>query len=186
MRRGVQIVCGALLVLLLLVAALNWHFSPRKAGTNFDNYPRLAAGVVNATKVELYEGLPHHVFEESLLEQELRAKQTLRLYGYPFYTDLLGLKSDDAAELTRLFTDSSSFEPFNTAKKCDGLYHPDYAIRWHTSEGPTHCLVCFGCSEVQIFGPRGELYCDFTRDGCDKFKMLLQRYRKNRPEPQVD
>jgi hypothetical protein len=154
----------------------------RETSTNFDNYKPLAAAVAEADKVVLYEGLPHQAFERNLLDEELKTKKTVQHDGFPFYAEALQLKEADAKELTRLFTDASSFQPFTGHKKCGG-FHPDYCIEWHVGPEVYRCLVCFGCHEVKVFGPKAGLYCDIRNQAYDKFKEVLQPYRKQRPEP---
>lgn len=129
--------------------------------TNFANHKPLAEAVARAERVVLYEGLPHQFFERDLLACELATKKTVRLHGFPFYAEVLPLKEADAKELTRLFTDVRSFQPFSGYKKCGG-FHPDYAIEWHVGKEIYRCLVCFGCQEIKAFGPTKELYCDIV------------------------
>ncbi|QJW94473.1 hypothetical protein [Frigoriglobus tundricola] len=153
----------------------------RETDTTFANYKPLAAAVAKADKVALLEGLPHPMFEKKLLESELKTKKTVSHHGFPFYAEPVALKEADAKTLTKLFTDETSFKAFSGAKKCGG-FHPDYCIEWHVGKDLYRCLVCFGCHEVKVFGPKTELYCDITKDAYDSFKTVLQPYRKNRPE----
>ncbi len=153
----------------------------RETGANFDNYKSLAAGVGKADKVVLYEGLPHQSIEKELLNEELKTKKTVQHHGFPFYSEQMQLKEGDAKKLTDLFTDSDSFRPFRGEKKCGG-FHPDYCVEWQAGKEVYRCLVCFGCGEVKVFGPKAELYCDMTHKSCEKFKEVLQSYRKHRPK----
>ncbi len=158
----------------------------RETDTNFDNYKLLAVkNVAKANKVVLYEGLPHQFFEKNLLTEELKSKKTVRVQGFPFYTETLRLKDRDLKELTELFTDIKSFKPFSGYKKCGG-FHPDYCLEWSVGKEVYHCLICFGCYEVKIFAPKAELYCDIEKEAYKKFKQILQPYRKQRPKSEQD
>jgi hypothetical protein len=153
----------------------------RETDTNFDNYKSLAAAIAKADKMVLYEGLPHPLSEGKLLDEELKMKKTVRLHGFPFYARSLQLKERDAKELTKLFTDPNSFKPYRGPKKCGG-FHPDYCIEWRVGKEVYQGLLCFGCHEAKVFGPKKELYCDIGKEAYDKFKEVLQPYRKHRPK----
>lgn len=151
--------------------------------TNFGNYKLLSEKVGKADKVVLYEGLPHQRSERKLLAAELETKETVQHHGFPFYAEPVKLKEEDAEQLTKLFTDADSFEPFGGYKKCGG-FHPDYCIEWHAGQEVYRCLVCFGCGEVKVFGPKTELYCVIVAEAG--FKKVLQPYRKQRPKSQEE
>src|SRR5262245_61259592 len=104
---------------------------------NFATHASFAAAVRKADVVALYEGLPHQMFEEQLLAEELHTKQTIRLQGYPFYQEPLPLKEADAKQLTELFCNPRSFRPIRATgiyvKACGG-FHPDYCIEWRNGD----------------------------------------------------
>jgi hypothetical protein len=54
-------------------------------------------------------------------------------------------------------------------------------VEWHVGKKVYRCLVCFGCHEVKVFGPKKELYCDIVKKAYDTYKEVLQPYRKHRP-----
>jgi hypothetical protein len=167
------------LVAILLSTGSSCHLG---IDTSFNNHKQLAAAIANGDKVLLYEGLPHQTSEKELLSEELETKNTVQLNGFPFYAEPLPLKGGDAKKLTKLFTDSKSFEPHSDYKLCAG-FHPDYCIEWQVSGKVYRCLICFGCYEVKAFGPKTELYCDIAKEAYDQFKEVLQPYRNQRPKP---
>ena len=165
----------------MLAVSLAYYFINRQdTSTNFRNLPKFTSAVKNADRVVLYEGLPHQGNEHNLFEQELRAKKTVQIHGYPFYEETLPLKGEDATKLLDLYCDPSSFRPWMGLKSCGG-YHPDYCIEWHVGKDVYLALICLGCWEIKSYGPKTELYCDVENDAMDKFKAILKPYQKNRP-----
>ena len=67
-------------------------------------------------------------------------------------------------------------------KGCGG-FHPDYAVERAVGGQVYRCLVCFGCGEVKVFGPGGELHRDVVNP--IPLKRLLVPYWKNRPASDV-
>jgi hypothetical protein len=143
-----------------------------------------AERVRKAGKIVLFEGLPHHMYEQSLLEQELKDKKTVQLHGYPFYADPLALDEADAKRLTELVCASDSFRTFQGEKKCGG-FHPDYCIEWQDDEGVYRLLLCFGCGEAKFYGRTADdLRYDIASAAGTQFEKVLEPYKKNRPKNQ--
>src|SRR5262245_14360802 len=69
-------------------------------------------------RVLLYEGLPHQEGEWEVFRVERGRADTMELDGFPFYTELLPLRPEDAAELTALLSDHRSFRPYRGGKRC--------------------------------------------------------------------
>jgi hypothetical protein len=136
--------------------------------------------IVHADRLTLFEGLPHQFFDRELLASELKTKQTVDLHHYPFYREPLALKPDDAEALKALIGDSTCFTRFSGEKRCGG-FHPDYAVEWTVEGQVYHCLVCFGCGEVKIYGPLGESRFDMQRETESRLHGVLGAYKKNRP-----
>ena len=152
-----------------------------KSETNFDNYKPLAEAIGKADRVVLYEGLPHQVFEAKLLETERKEKKTVEHHGFPFYSEPLELKGDDGQKLIALFTDPGSFSKLTEWKRCGG-FHPDYLVEYNVGDDVYRMLVCLGCCEVKVYGPKAGLYCDICGKSKEAFEKVLKPYRKNRPE----
>lgn len=157
---------------------------PREVSTDFGNYKPLAAIVAKADKVVVYEGLPHQAWEGDLLEEELKAKETVKLHEFPFYAAPVKLKAGDTQALTKLFTAEDSLVKFGGEKLCGG-FHPDYCIEWHIGKDIVRCLVCFGCHEVKVYGPKSSLRCDIKDAAYKKFETILKAYRQQRPMPKT-
>jgi hypothetical protein len=134
----------------------------------------------SADRLVLYEGLPHPMYEPGALAAERKSKATVTLHGFPFYREPLELKSGDGERLKALLGDSRSFSPYSGEKKCGG-FHPDYAVEWSAGGQVYQALICFGCFEAKIYGPGGGTTYDVGRDRQERFRELLEPYRRNRP-----
>lgn len=152
-----------------------------KPPTDFSVLPKLAEAIAKADKVVLFEGLPHQGNEPELLKKELADKKTVQIAGYPFYAETLELKDGHGKKLTELTAGKDTFDKFGGEKKCGG-YHPDYAVEFLVGADKYHALICFGCSEAIITGPKATVRCDMNKDeGYKAFAAILKEYRKNRP-----
>jgi hypothetical protein len=160
----------AVVLAAMLCLAATGCSGPRPESTTIDQAERLV----------LYEGLPHQMYEHEALEAEKKAKPTVTLHGFPFYRDTLALKPGDGERLKALLGDPASFSPYSGEKRCGG-FHPDYAVEWSAKGQVYEALICFGCFEANIYGPKGGTTYDVAHDVQDRFKDLLAPYRKNRP-----
>ena len=143
----------------------------------------LGNAVRHADAILLYEGLPHQLYEEDLLANELRTKPTREFGGYSFYKDHLSLKAIDAARLVDLLEDSTAWKaipPDSPTKPCGG-FHPDYAVELQRGTARWYVLICFGCGEATIISPWRETTYDLDRDWKRQVHTLLLAYRQNRP-----
>ena len=154
---------------------------PAPASTDFSRLTS-AIAAIQPGEVILYEGLPSQFWEPQQRETELRQSQTIELHGYPFYEELLPLQKSDAEQLTALFTAPGSFQTYSANKKCSE-FHVDYGLEWNSAEGKTAAFVSLECGEVEIFGPKGSLRCDFSDAAAQTIKQLLKHHSNNRPEP---
>lgn len=151
-------------------------FSCRQA-----NNPKiLTEAVRRADRVVLYEGLPHQMFESRLFEEERRRKTIQELNGYSFYQEPLALTAKDAKRLSEVLGESATYMPFAGEKLCGG-FHPDYAAEWQVGQARYRALICFGCEEVKLLGPRLDSRNDLDHAAFGKLQELLKGYRKNRP-----
>jgi hypothetical protein len=144
-------------------------------------YKPVARAIRKADRVLLYEGLPHQTCAPELLKKELEEKKTVEYHGFPFYAELLDLKEDDAKRLIALSADPKSVRQKGKAKLCGG-FHPDYMIEYHVGEDVYRVLVCLGCGEVKVYGPKAALYCDMADAAYETFRAVLIDYQKNRPK----
>lgn len=156
---------------------------PPRAGadTRSGDGAAAVAAIRTADRLVLYEGLPHQTFESKLLEAERRQKQTVILHDFPFYAEPLDLRGEDAALLKELLSDADSFSVWGGEKFCGG-FHPDYLVECRVGKDVYRVLVCFGCHEAKVFGPRGVgVRYDLQAEAHKQLDELLRKYHKNRP-----
>ncbi len=136
-----------------------------------------------ASRVVIHEGLPHPINESAAFKAEKAGpKPIVERVGYWFYRDPLEVKPDDLAKLTRTLGDSSTYRSFVGEKKCGG-FHPDYLVEWREGTSERAALLCFGCGEAKVVGPKGEHRYDLDKPAQTTLRTLLDAYRKNRPDP---
>jgi len=129
----------------------------------------------------LYEGLPHQSWEPELLKNELAAKKTITIHGFPFYEHPLSVAAADADELRRLSTAADSFSSYGGPKAC-GSYHPDYCLSWKDGSTVYELLICFGCHEMKFYSPSQDVLADVQKDAFYRFEAILKKYRDQRPK----
>jgi hypothetical protein len=155
--------------------------APKEISTDLANHAPLAAAIADADKVTVFEGLPHQSSEKDSLERELKAKKTVTLHDFPFYAETLAVADADTKSLTALAADGKSVQKWAGAKPCGG-FHPDYALEWTVGKDTYRMLVCFGCHEVKLYGPKAAVYADMSDHGLHGLEKILKPLRKNRPK----
>lgn len=169
----------------LAMSAASGCASKIEIDTRFAENKSLFVAIGKADALTLYEGLPHQFHEPNALAQEQRDKQTVTLYGYPFYSQPLNVSTEDRDKLRGLLGTETSFFPWQGERKCGG-FHPDYCAEWHADGQTYRVLICFGCSEIKIYGPSNSLRCDIKDESTRQVAELLKKYRKNRPPERAE
>jgi hypothetical protein len=169
-----------MLVVVLLFTSCTKSDQPEKTVQPGPSELSFTDAVGKAEKVILFEGLPHQNYERKLLEKELKSGKVVEINDFPFYKEPLTLTKDDASALSKLFSDSNTLPKFSGEKKCGG-FHPDFAVEWHVGDDIYRALICFGCGEAKVFGPKIEKRHDLGRSAKSKLRNLLMGYGKNRP-----
>jgi hypothetical protein len=139
-------------------------------------------GVRKAKTLVVFEGAPHQRWEAELLARELREKKTVRLHDFPFYAESLELKEADALEVWALCPTKQVFRGRSGMKLCGG-FHPDWCLEWRDGDKAYRALLCFGCHEARLYGPKDEVECDLDEATLKQLRRILVPYRKNRPGP---
>lgn len=92
------------------------------------------------------------------------------------------MAADEIEPLRRLACAADSYWSYGGPKLCGG-FHPDYCLAWKDGEAAYHFLICFGCHEVKLYGPRTELILDLRKESYAAFKAALETHRAQRPTP---
>ncbi|WP_020474858.1 hypothetical protein [Zavarzinella formosa] len=144
-----------------------------------ENIKALTAGMAKAKTLTLLEGLPHQMFEKAALDKELKDKKTVKQRDFPFYEGAITPKADDAKALIALFGDLKSFARYRGEKKCGG-FHPDWLVEFKDGDDTYQALVCFGCHEARLYGPKNDVYADLNGGMLEKLHAILGAQHKNR------
>ena len=147
-----------------------------------ENIAPLVSGIGRASNLTAYEGLPHQYFEKRLLEKELKAKASITFHGFPFYKAPIDLQPDDASWLTAHCSAATFYGTYGGAKMCGG-FHPDWCLQWNGEAGTYRLLICFGCHEARLYGPKREVWSDLNEDLLADLVEVMKPYRTNRPQP---
>jgi hypothetical protein len=141
----------------------------------------LAKNITRAKLSCLREGLPHQFWEPDLLQGERKAKKTVEIEGFLFYEDQILPSKDDVKTLSGICANPGSYKRFSGEKRCGG-FHPDWCIDFEEGKNMYHVLICFGCSEARIIGPKSDLHCDLDAGVKKSLSKMLISYDKNRPK----
>ena len=140
----------------------------------------LLAGIGKANDLVVHEGLPHQFWEPKALEKELKDKKTVEFHDFPFYETPIAIKEEDATRLSALCRDAKTFERYGGPKRCGG-YHPDWCLTFKVGDEAYRVLICFGCHEARLFGPKNATFSDLDDEAMKKMGAILGPLRKNRP-----
>jgi hypothetical protein len=142
--------------------------------------PKFVEALEKTKEITVFEGLPHQRQEPAELKRERRSKKCVKLHGYWFYGDARVAADEDFVSLRQAMLQRGGIFDWGGAKLCGG-YHPDYLIRWRVDEGTYDALVCFGCHEIKLFGPKDRLYADLSKQAYEQLERGLSKFRKHRP-----
>jgi hypothetical protein len=149
---------------------------------NFDkNIKPLTEALAKAQGLVLYEGLPHQRWESDLLENELKEKKSIVLRHFPFYEATIHPKEEDTKKLSAICVNRQSFERYGGLSMCC-VYHPDWCLEWRDGNTVCQVLICFGCGEAILYGPKNVLHTRLNPAQGKELGEILQTYRKNRPK----
>lgn len=140
----------------------------------------ISKGIQRASALTLYEGLPHQMWEAEELKKELATKKTVRFHDFPFFKQPLVVHGSNIEPLRKLCADAQSYMSYGGPKACGG-YHPDYCLAWKDGKAVYALLICFGCHEMKLFGPKSELLVDIRDPAYRRFEAALKQHRKQRP-----
>lgn len=156
-----------------------WSAGELKLAQSYQHYESLSAGIKEADTIEVFEGLPHDLWERELFDAELKNKDTVEIAGYPFYAKPVVLSESDRERLTELYCTKETFVPYSGVKMCGG-YHPDWLVRWKQGEKEWIVHFCFGCCEATTIHEDTSMLCNIWT--TKPIENLLNPYHRQRPE----
>lgn len=174
-----RFVCYALTAALL--APPGARAEEKAPATDLASYKPVAASAAKAREVILFEGFPHPVFEPALFKKEKEERNQFRHQGFLFYQNRPRVREKDAEALKKVLGDSGNFKAWAGEKRCGG-FHPDYLVQWKDGDDIYRVQICFGCSEVKAFGPKGAVRLDMTPQTKAALQETLKRYQVLRPK----
>jgi len=143
---------------------------------------KFISAIRGATKITVFEGMPHPAWEGEDLKVETKRKDHLILHTQHFYSEPLVISEGEIREIQRAFENRKTFFVMESIvmKMCGG-FHADYAVEWTLPEGKYCALICLGCEDLWLRGPGMTHDCMLSKFAAEGFKTLLRPHRQNRP-----
>ena len=162
--------------------AQDTDFSRRKTQEPLPgNLEGLMAQCRAASRVEIFEGLPHPMNESALLEQELRRGVVFQNHGFGFYSPALSVPQGERDRLVSEVMAAAAFMPYSGPKFCGG-FHPDLLVRFHLGGGgKVDVQLCFGCNEAIFYGASESAKVDIEPTAEYSWQAFHRRHWKKRP-----
>lgn len=135
-----------------------------------------------ASKVEVFEGLPHQMFEPELLAQEQQRSDVFQNHDFDFYEPALSLPGNEFSCFISSVVSRRTYRAWQGFKACGG-FHPDFLVRFHGTDGSIDVQICLGCGEAVLFGRDGYSYVDISESAREKWTTLRENSRTKRPLP---
>jgi len=145
-----------------------------------DESKEIRLAIIDSARINVYEGLPHQMFEPELLAKESKRKDTKKIDSFRFYTPAVAATNPE--DLKRILSSPNTIQIFGGEKLCGG-FHPDYAVEWFNTDGARFfAQICFGCHEIIYSDGRREFRYDFEDEPLEELKVELAPYAKKRPK----
>lgn len=135
-----------------------------------------------ASKVEVFEGLPHQMFEPELLAQEQQRSDVFQNHDFDFYEPALSLPDDEFDCFISRVVSRRTYRAWQGFKACGG-FHPDFLLRFHGADSTIDVQICLGCGEAVLFGGDGYSYVDIDEFARNSWETLREKSRTKRPLP---
>jgi len=168
-------------------AKIDEHYDPLMGFAKWEKSQPLALAVAlqtvdSASKITIYEGLPHQMFEARSFRREAERADVLWVHDVPFYQKPLEVTPEDLKRATAVYHAAESHQNFSGPKLCGG-FHPDYYIVWSKGSKWVGAMICLGCGEWISLNKDGYRYEDISKEAHAQLKEMLQKYVSLRPKP---
>ncbi|MES2696566.1 MAG: hypothetical protein V4773_24065 [Verrucomicrobiota bacterium] len=149
---------------------------PVPAETFWRIFGELDAATKSATSLTIHQGLTRWMKEKEAALAALREKgeTALTVREQSFYPEAQAVPQEAGEKLRAAVF--GAVKPWRGIKLCGG-FHADYLLRWETAQGRSEAQICFGCHELKIVGPAGEIYGDLASEQVNALKELLAPYQ---------
>jgi hypothetical protein len=164
------------------VGARPQEWGPPLSRSDVILFTPISEGIRRAQICFLYEGLPSPISDADQFNSELITKETLQFRDYPFYKKRLLIRDIDVNTLRKLSASPDTYWGARGPKHCVP-FHPDYCLVWIDNNVPYEQLICFGCREMELYGPEQTVSLDIRSDAATQFANTLRNYRGERPRP---
>jgi len=147
------------------------------------NIKPLVAGIEAAKGIVIYEGVPRTRPKNEAVEEGPKAEQgIIRLKGFSFYKEVVVHNLEIDKSLTELCSDAKTFGIYRGPKFCGG-FHPDWCIDFKNGKDIYRVLICGGCHEARLYGPKKtQLYSDLDEDAFKALIAVLGPLKKKQPQ----
>jgi hypothetical protein len=139
----------------------------------------LSADVGRGNQLTLWEGVPRSG-DKAAIEEQRRQRQTLTVDGQVFFADAQTVPPELAEKLREMIFAAARVSR-GGVKLCGG-FHADFLLKWESAVGDTEALLCFGCSELKMYGGSASLYGDIDKAYYNGLRDLLTPFAKARPK----
>lgn len=120
-----------------------------------------------------HRGLPRNFDDTSEFLRAVWLSPTWSYHGYRFQFSEWRPSPAFRSLVHGALTQKQSFEAYGGPKLCGG-YHADFVAEFTTSDGPVQFMVCLGCHEVLVFGPRGSSIVELSKKA---YNSILKAWR---------
>ena len=112
----------------------------------------------------------------------MKDKQKVTIHGFQFYKETIAHDEADEKKLIALCSDKKTFGKYGGAKFCGG-FHPDWCLEFTSGREVYRVLVCLGCHEARLYGPKKMLlFSDLDEDELPK-ELLAGHHQSARHKP---
>ena len=153
------------------------------AAATYCHLPRLLARCRAASRVEVFEGLPHDKWDKVGLARESKRADTFLNHDFRFYSPAMQLLSAQRSKILSSVIRDSSYRAWRGPKWCGG-FHPDLLVRFHLESGVIDLHLCFGCSEAKLFDGSTLAHVNVRESVADELERVQQACRTKRPAPE--
>jgi hypothetical protein len=165
---------ASIIVVVGIALALN-AFAVTSVNTDLAAHQPIADLIRSSSDMRVYEGLPHPIWDGEHFETELKSKFHFERYGFHFYPNAVNVEPDDAARVTRILSDSASFEEHTEEHLCGG-FHPDCGIEYRSDNETVFVQICLGCGEIKFFTSSRQLHADIVYSRHNELRQLFKPY----------